>query len=224
MGMHDGHRERMKNRFCENGLGGFDDHNILELLLFYALPRKDTNLVAHSLLEAFGSLAEVLEAPEEELMKIEGIGENAATLLRLIPEVSRRYLMDKNKFGNVLDSTKKAGEYLVARYMYERDEVVYAICLDSKKQVICCKEMSRGVANSTVVSIRKIIELALAKNATGIIISHNHVCGLALPSRDDEMTTKQIRDALSSVGIRLVDHIIVAGDDFISMSESSMLL
>jgi len=132
-------------------------------------------------------------------------------------------MIEKNSFGEVLDSTKKAGEYLVARYMYERDEVVYAICLDPKCKVICCRELSRGVVNSTAVSIRKIVELSLAKNAAGIIISHNHASGLALPSREDESTTKQIKSALNSVGIRLVDHIIVSGEDFVSLSESGLL-
>lgn len=223
MGVHDGHRDRMKKKLLEQGLDVFDDHNVLELLLFYAMPRKDTNPLAHELLENFGSLEAVFEAPAEELSKLNGIGENAVTLLKLIPEVSRRYCIDKNRFDNILDSTNKAGEYLVARYMYERDEVVYVICLDSKCKLICCKQLFRGVANSAEISIRKIAELALAKNASRIIISHNHTSGIALPSIEDEATTKRLQTALNSMGITLTDHIIVAGDDFISMADSGLL-
>jgi len=223
MGVHDGHRERLKKKLLEQGLDVFDDHNVLELLLFYSMPRIDTNPLAHELLNTFGSLEAVFEAPAEELSRVSGIGENTVTLLKLIPEVSRRYIIDKNKFDDILDSTKKAGEYLAARYMYERDEVVYVVCLDSKCKVICCKELFRGVANTAEVSIRKIAELALAKNASSVIISHNHTSGIALPSIEDEFTTKRIKTALASMGITLADHIVVADDDFISMAESGLL-
>ena len=223
MGVHDGHRERMKQKLLEQGLDVFDDHNVLELLLFYSVPRKDMNPLAHELLNTFGSLEAVFEAPAEELSKVNGIGESTVTLLKLFPEVSRRYVMDKNRFDNILDSTKKAGEYLAARYMYERDEVVYVICLDSKCKVICCKELFRGVANSAEISTRKIVELALAKNATSVIISHNHTSGIALPSMEDEITTKKLKTTLASMGITLADHIIVADVDFISLADSGLL-
>lgn len=213
----------MKRKMLEQGLDSFDDHNVLELLLFYALPRQDTNPLAHALLDHFGNLEAVFEAPLEELVKVPGIGENAATLLKLIPAVSRRYEMCKNDFSEILDSTTKAGDYLAARYLYERDEVVYIVCLDAKRRVICCKALFRGDVNSAEVSVRKIAELALVKNASAIILSHNHTSGIALPSREDERTTKRVKDALAPMGITLLDHIIVAGDDYISMAESGLL-
>ncbi len=223
MNVHEGHRERLKKHFMEHGLQGFDDHTVLELLLFYSTPRKDTNPLAHMLLQSFGSLEAVFEAPAEELSKISGIGESAVTLLKLIPQVSRRYIIDKNRNHDVLDTTEKVGAYLVPRYMFERDEVVFVICLDAKLKVICCRELFRGVVNTAEISIRKIAELALAKNATSVILSHNHTSGIALPSREDEITTKQIKFALETMGISLTDHIIVAGEDFISMVDSGML-
>ncbi len=223
MNIHEGHRERMKQRFMEQGLDAFDDHQVLELLLFYSMPRKDTNPLAHQLLEHFGSLEAVFEAPTEELKKISGIGDSAVTLLRLIPEVSRRYLIDKNSFDKVLDSSAKVGAFLVPRFMYERDEVVIVICLDAKCKVLACKELFRGAADCAEISIRKIAELALAKNASSIILSHNHVSGIALPSIEDEMTTKRIKATLDAMGISLIDHIIVAGDDYISMSDSGII-
>ena len=223
MGVHDGHRERIKNKFAEQGLDGFDDHNVLELLLFYALPRQDTNPLAHALLDYFGSFEAVLEAPREELLKVPGIGENAATLLKLIPAVSRRYEMAKNDFNDILDSTQKAGDYLAARYLYERDEVVYIVCLDAKRRVLCCKALFRGDVNCADVSVRKIAELAIAKNASAVILSHNHTSGIALPSREDEQTTKRVKTALEAMNIELLDHIIVAGGDYVSMAESKLL-
>ena len=109
------------------------------------------------------------------------------------------------------------------RFIGERDEVVYIICLDAKNKVLCCKELSRGVVNTAEISMRKIMELALAKNAAKIILSHNHTSGIAIPSVEDEMTTKRIKSALNDMGIELADHIIVAGDDFVSMAESGLL-
>lgn len=223
MSVHDGHRERLKKRLLEQGLNAFDDHNVLELLLFFSMPRKDTNPLAHALIEHFGSLEAVLEAPTDELLKLGGIGENTAALIKLIPEISRRYAINKNRFDGILNSTEVAGSYLSARYQFERDEVVYVVCLDAKLRVLCCKELFRGDVNSTEVSVRKIAELALAKNASSVIISHNHTSGIALPSREDEITTRRIKTALESMGIALTDHIIVAGDDFVSMADSGLL-
>ncbi|NLV85770.1 MAG: DNA repair protein RadC [Clostridiales bacterium] len=223
MNVHEGHRDRMKNRFLEQGLDVFEEHQALELLLFFSVPRKDTNPIAHALLNHFGSLEAVFEAPADELSKISGIGKGSICLLKLIPAVSRRYMMDKNKFGQVLDTSSKAGAYLIPRFMYERDEVVFVICLDAKCKVLCCKELFRGSNNSAEISIRKIVELALSKNASSIILSHNHTSGIALPSIEDEMSTKRVKAALETVGVALNDHIIVAGDDFVSMADSGII-
>ncbi|HBD86610.1 MAG TPA: hypothetical protein DC001_04205 [Clostridiales bacterium] len=225
MGIHDGHRARMKKRFSEHGLDNFDDVNVIELLLFYALPRRDTNTVAHALLDRFGGLNGIFEAPITELMKVDGVGENAAMLLKLIPQTSRRYMISKGitYTNNILSSTTQAGKYIVPLFMYEKDEVVYMICLDSKCKVICCRQLSRGVVNSAEVSVRRIVEIALGNSAASVIIAHNHVNGLALPSREDELTTRRIYSALALVGIALTDHIIVAGEDYVSLADSGLL-
>lgn len=222
VGVHDGHRDRLKKRFWEQGLDGFEDHNVLELLLFFAMPRCDTNPTAHALLDAFGSLSGVMEASPDELRAVDGVGENAATLMRLIPAVCRRYMTDRENSFDVIDVSEKAAVMLLPRYLLERDEVVYIMCLDSKNKLLCCRELFRGVVNSAEISIRKIAELALAKNASGVIISHNHISGIALPSAEDEYTTKKLCSALEAIGITLVDHIIVAGDDYISMKDSRL--
>ena len=223
MGVHDGHRQRMKKRFLEHGLDNFDDVNVLELLLFYAQPRQDTNAMAHALLDRFGSLSAVLEASPAELRSVSGIGENAAALLGLIPAVSRRYMLNKTPAREPVDTPAAAGRFFIPRYMYETEEVVYALLLDARKKPICCREMSRGVVNGAEISVRKVVELALSRRASSLILSHNHLSGVALPSAEDEMLTLQLQKALSLVGIDLADHVVVAGCDYVSMREARMM-
>lgn len=225
MGIHDGHRDRLKKRFLNHGLDSFDDHNLLELLLFFAIPRRDTNPIAHNLMNKFGTLSRVFEASVEELCQVDGIGVNAALLIKMVPQMGNRYVMSKVSLDldDILDDATKAGEYLKPRFSGERDEVVYMICMDSKCQVINTKLMFRGSVNSASISTRKIVENALVNNATRVIIAHNHVSGIALPSREDIETTRQIRDALRAVDVALIDHIVVVEDDYVSMAESSLL-
>lgn len=220
MGLHDGHRKRMRERFDEYGLDNFDDHNVLELLLFYVLPRGDVNPVAHRLMDRFGSLAAVFDAPREELKKVTGVGEKTASLIKLVPQINRRYMMSRSSFSTILDSSDKAGEYLIPYFYAERDEVVYMICLDAKNKVLACSRLFRGSVNSANINIRKIIEFAINSNASSVIISHNHTSGIALPSLEDERTTRRIEEALNTVGIALADHIIVADDDFVSLADN----
>ena len=220
MGIHDGHRDRMKKRFNEHGLENFDEVNVLELLLFYALPRGDTNPVAHKLLERFGSLSAVLDAPIEELTKVEGVGENAATLLRLMHQLSRRYMVSKSAFVDILDTVEAIGNYIVPKFYGEKDEVVYIINLDAKLKVINSRCIARGQAERVGFSARKAVEAALAANASAAILAHNHTSGIALPSREDKESTARLAEALGAVDIALLDHIIVADDDFVSLAES----
>lgn len=223
MGVHDGHRARMKARFVRSGLDNFDDHSVLELLLFYAVPRRDVNELAHALLDHFGTLDAVFEASFEDMMRVPGVGENVATLLTLIPQVGRRYQMAKRRQQTILRSSEDAGHYLVPLYLYERTEVVYLLCLDAKGGLISCREVGRGVVNAAEVSVRAIVETALSQKAVSVILSHNHVDAYALPSREDELTTRRIRDALLLVGITLADHIIVCGEDYVSFADSGLL-
>ena len=223
MGVHDGHRQRMKKRFLDHGLDSFDDINALELLLFYALPRQDTNVTAHALLSRFGSLHAVLEAPLSELTAVEGMGENSAVLLRLIPAVSRRYMLDKTPDGVPIDTPVAAGRYFLPWFMYETEEVVYALLLDARKRPICCREIGRGTVNAAEITARRLAELCLEKRASAVILSHNHLSGVVMPSAEDEKTTHRLRESLALVGVELVDHIVVAGYKYSSMKEGGML-
>ncbi len=223
MGIHDGHRERLKKTFLENGLGSMHDINALELLLFYAVSRRDTNELAHALLNRFGSLDGVFHASVQELTEIPGIGEHTAILLTLIPRIIKKSAVSRTDSIRQINSTRDAGEFFVPRLADEQDEIVLMICLDSRRSVICCCEMGRGVVNNVSINTRRVVEKALKARASSVIISHNHPRGLAYPSREDEQVTKNLYNALEIVGIRLEDHIIVAEGDYFSMADGEML-
>lgn len=223
MGVHDGHRERLRKNYLEHGLQPMHDINALELLLFYAIPRRDTNEIAHHLLDRFGSLDAVFSAPVEELREVDGIGESAAALLTLVPDIMKKSRLSKSRSMKQIRNSEDAGAYLLPYFMNEKDEVVYLLCLDSKRAVICCAEMGRGVVNSVDANIRRIVEKALKVRACSVILAHNHPDGIAIPSREDDAFTRALFNALETVGIRMEDHIIVADEDYISLADTGML-
>lgn len=220
MSIHDGHRQRMKERFLSEGLDNFSDIQVLELLLFYAVPRQDTNPIAHALLDRFGTLAQVLETPVSELEKVKGVGHSAAILLSLSTELGRRYQVSRMMQTKILNSVEECGKYLVPYFFGRRNETVFILCLDAKCKVLGCVEVGEGSVNSAGVPIRRIVETALAYNATTVILAHNHPSGLALPSGEDVQTTHRVAAALNAVEIALADHIVVADDDFVSIVQS----
>lgn len=220
MSIHKDHRQRVRERYLKEGLDGFSEVQVLELLLFYVIPRQDTNPIAHRLLKRFGSLYQVLEAPVEELEKVEGIGPNAALLLSLITAVARVYAVNRTEKQKILRTIEDCGEYLKSFFIGRRSEMVYLLCLDAKCKVLGCREIGEGSVNSANVPIRRIVETALGLNATSVVLAHNHPSGIALPSGEDVLTTHRVAAALSTVDIVLVDHIIVADDDYVSMVQS----
>ena len=222
MNLHEGHRKRLKQRFINDGLSTFEDHNVLELLLFYSIPRSDTNEIGHKLLKTFGSLSNVFDAPIEELCKVEGIGEHSAVLIKLIPEICNIYSTDKTENIKVINSTNLAGRYFVPRFLGKTSEEVHVMLLDDKKKFIKSEMISKGTVNASAVSVRKIVSSALNSNATGVILAHNHPGGVALPSSSDILTTSRIYKALKLMDIQLCDHIVVADNDYVSMLDSGM--
>lgn len=223
MGIHDGHREKMRRRFLTAGLDAFADHEILELLLYFAIPRRDTNETAHLLMERYGSLPAVLSAPVEDLQKVPGIGENAAILLRLVPQVYKKARLAEVGAETVLNSAERAGAYLLECFAGERNEVIYLLCLDRKGKLLACKRLGEGGVSSADLNLRALVEIALMTSASAVILSHNHPSGIALPSGDDYRTTDTVRAALEPIGVSLTDHIIVADGDFVSLADSGYL-
>lgn len=223
MGLHDGHRQRKKEQFRTQGLDSFADHEALELLLYYAVPRQDTNETAHRLLQQFGSLQSVLTAPVEELEKVNGVGQNAATFLHLVSEIHKRAPRTTGK-SVVLNSVEKCGTYFLQLLGNERHEVLYQICLDGKGKLLSCKKLADGNIDSAALSVRQVVNNALMCEASAVVLAHNHPSGVALPSDDDRAVTLLVRDALKMMDIRLIDHIVVADGDFVSMEQSGFLM
>lgn len=220
MGLHDGHRKRLKEQFL-NHSDGFHDHQLLELLLCYAIPQGDVNGLAHRLLDRFGSLAGVLDARPEALEQVLGVGEHTAVLLKLIPVLSGRYQADRAGMGTILDSTQAAGQYLRPYFSQgARYEMAYLVCLDGKYKVLGCHKLDEGTVNTAEITPRKMVEIVLAHNATAAILAHNHLSGLALPSNADLMSTQQLRTILRSVDVELLDHLIFTDDDMVSLKDS----
>ena len=215
-----GHRQRVKNRFRQEGLDAFEEVHALELLLFSAVPRVDTKPLARALLDRFGTLALVLEATAEELMEVPGVGENVATYLTLITAAGRYYQKCRSDRPVILDSTEKYGSYMADLFYGCRNETVYLLCLDAKCKVLSCRKLGEGDANSANVPIRRAVEMALSVNATTVILAHNHPSGIAIPSREDVDTTQRLATALGAMDIVLADHVVVAEDEFVSMVQS----
>lgn len=210
MGLHDGHRNRLKNRFLNEGLTNFEDHNVLELLLFYSIPRSDTNEIAHELLNKFGSLHGVFEAGMEDLMSINGISRHSAVLIKMIPELFVVYGRDKVRDIQKINSSDDAKQFFIPRFYGKVREEVQIVLLDDKMNIIKWVKIYEGSVNSANVPIRKIVEIAIENRATNVIIAHNHPTGLILPSKDDLRATAKVREALALVDIKLLDHVIVS--------------
>jgi DNA repair protein RadC len=222
--MHKGHRERLKKRFLSEGLDNFEPHAVLEMILFYSVPRKDTNPIAHRLFDYFGgSLMRVFDAPIEELVQVKGIGINTAVLIKMFPEVCRRYLIEMSETGQIIKSSKDAAKCFIPMFISRTNEIVGIMCIDAKGKLLCCNSIFEGSVNAAAISVRRFVEIAVRYAATDIIMAHNHPGGLAIPSEQDIIVTKKVSDALKTVNINLLDHIIISGNDWVSLAATPTL-
>ncbi len=217
--VHKGHRERLRKKFIDEGLDALNDHQALEYILFYAIPYKDTNPLAHKLLEEYGSLSAVFDA-KPQILRASGYSDNVIGLIKLIPEFSRRYHIDKTENKSKVIDINKLCEYFEPRFIGKTNEVLYLLLLDSKSKEVFSGIISQGTVKESNVPVRKIIQLAMTYDATFAVIAHNHPGGLSLPSLDDVRATKIVTNALSVVGVELIDHIIVSDDDSVSLRQS----
>ena len=212
---HSGHRARMKERFLKEGFQNFADHEIMEFLLFYSMPRKDTNEIGHQLLSQFGAFDRAFDAPYTELLKIDGIGEHSAILLKIIPEICRRYRMNKLENAKNMQTLESAGDFLVEHYLPLENEQVTMILLDNRQRMISFEILHNGSANSSDINVRRIVEIALSKSAASVILAHNHPSGELIPSDSDIATTKYLMNAFAPIDLHLREHILVAGDRYL---------
>lgn len=219
---HKGHRMRLKRRFIENGLDGFEIHQALELYLFYAIPRRDTNPLAHRLLERYRDIACVCDAPIDELQRDFGLSESAAVLLKLLPEMSRLYNESKLSSDNLIDS-ETVGELMMRRFIGRTSEAVALLLGSAKGKIIYFDIISKGSVSSSDFPIRRIVDLAIRHNARTAYVAHNHPSGNLLPSRADVDVTKLIDGTLRSVGVLLLDHFIVADNEYVSLREHDLI-
>ncbi len=221
--VHQGHRQRVKTRFLTEGLDGFEDHQVLEMLLFFSIPMKDTNELAHKMLNEFGSLAGLFEADPKDICKRCGVSENTAVLVSLIPSLSRRYFNRRWGDKPVLNSSSKAGEYAVSLFAGRTYEVFFVICLNSQNKVNYAALVHEGTINESPVYPRLIVETVLRHQANSVILAHNHPGGSLQPSQEDMAITKKIASALEPISVQVMDHIIVAGDKYMSFKERNLL-
>ena len=220
---HTGHRERMKAEFLARGLEGWPDHRVLELLLFYTIPQGDVNDLAHELVERFGSLAGVLDASVEELKKVKGVGDHTAVFLRMLPTVLGRYQGARTRLSAIINSPEEAYAWLEPYFFGARNEMVYVLCLDGKRQVLGVRKVAEGSIELAEVNTRRIAEEAIGLRAAQIYVAHNHVSNLAIPSQADWLTTDTLRGALRPIGIELIDHLVFVDGDMVSLKDSEHL-
>lgn len=221
--MAEGHRDRLRRRFMEENIDTIPDYIVLERMLQGMIARRDTCELARQLIREFGGIPQIIDAPVSELCKIPGMGEAAASYIKLIPAFYRRYCIDKWEKPVIFSYVDKAAEYLAEHFIGYDHEVLIVMCMDSNSKLLACRPVFEGSINAIDISVRKVLQFALAFDATRVIIGHNHLHGDALPSADDLHTTRKIAIALSCAGIHLDDHIIVAQDDHVSLAQSNIL-
>lgn len=224
-GVHDGHRNRMRNRIRKSGLSSLAEHEILEYLLFAFVPRKDTNEIAHALIGEFGSLSRVLSADEESLRKVPGMTDNASLFLASLPDVFRVYVNGVDGEAERVDmsSRAKARTYLGTILYGLKSEQVCVAGLDAHDKLIKCATLSTGSGNAVALDVRAVMDFALKTGACSIILAHNHPSGNVNPSQADYELTRELFFTLSGVGISVRDHFIFCGSSYYSFDENGLI-
>ncbi len=217
--MHIKHRERLKEKFLQYGADALADHEFIELLLFYALPRQNTNEIAHTLINEYGSLAEILDTDVETLMQIKGISMHSATLFKVLAACINKYVNDKNNIINAVLTPNNINTYIKNLFYGHTNEVAYVILMDHECVVRKIKKLSTGSINAAPIYPREVVKIAVNDRYPYLMLAHNHPNGNEMPSESDLKITKTIELALSFVEVRLVDHVIVSGGNLISMSQ-----
>ena len=220
---HEGHRQRMRARVEQYGLESLAPHEALEYLLYITNARRDTNGIAHALLERFGSFAGVLEASEEELCRVPGVGPASARMLHLLPEVSRYYEHSRTSTEGALTTTERLAAYLKPRFAGAKQEKALLLSLDSRSRVRGAYWLREGTSSKVSFEIKDVVAAALKGGTDSVVLCHNHPNGMAMPSREDLPATEHIVRALGLVKIQLRDHLILTETEYFSMREEGRL-
>ena len=219
----EGHRARLRARYRAVSDAGLAEHELLELLLTYAIPRRDTKALAKKLLERFGNLPGVFETDLASLEEIDGIGTHAATLISLIRPLALRFLTDAPKTKTLLRSTREAASYFKAKLKGLPEEEVHVAFVNSKNAVLATERLQRGTVDQSVVYVRKVVERALANKASGFILAHNHPSGDPTASKHDVELTQALNAAAAAVGVRFLDHLIIGDGEPFSFKASGLM-
>jgi len=218
-----GHRKRLRERFLNNGLQGFHDYEVIELLLTLGTPRSDCKQPAKNALKKFGSLQAVLEADIEDLQTINGIGPSNVFGLKLTQTVARRYLADRIIGQNIITSSEEVLDYLKHNLRDRKQEIFSVIYLNGRNAIIGMEELFHGSLTSSVVYPRDVVQKVLKNNAAALIFVHNHPSGNTNPSEEDIKITKKLKEAVSTIDVTVHDHLIIAGNDYYSFADNGMI-
>ncbi len=220
--LHKGHRKRMRAQLFSGDINeNTPPHVLLEMLLYHSIPQGDTNPLAHRLINRFGSLNAVLSASKDELMKVEGVGECTASLIKLLTPITRASILENISKVEELHNSDEIGRYLLKRYAFCREEIVSLLCLRPNGRLLAFEQLAEGDIASVGVSARNILEKAIKHGASVVILAHNHPGGMALPSAVDIEITKGLSHTLRQVGVHLADHIVLTDNDYVSMAQSA---
>ena len=213
--VHAGHRHRMRKRFIEHGFEGFEQHQILEMVLFYAIPRKDTNLLAHQMLKRYGSFADMCDTPIEVLQNDFGLSESAAVLIKMLPALAGVYAESKHNVKSI--DKERVIPLFHSKFIGANSEKVALALSDAKDKLIFCDIIFNGSFSAAELSVRTIADYALRHNARYAYLAHNHPSELCVPSKNDLYATNVISKTLDSLGVMLVDHIIFTSSEHFSI-------
>lgn len=220
---HSGHRGRLREKYLNHGIEALAPHEVLELMLYYAIPYRNTNDIAKNLIDSYGSLSNVLDAPVDMLVR-SGLTSNQAVFLKLIPDITRVYMTDKYDNPDKVIDIDRLAELMIDKFIgREHDEQVMMMLLDSKGKEVFCGVIARGEFNNANIQVRNVIKLAVNYNAAAVVFAHNHPSGNAMPSSEDYRTTLELKRALGMVGVYLLDHYVVADHDCVSMAQTGLL-
>ncbi len=222
---HAGHRKRMRKELLGNGINeNTPPHKILEFLLFYSIPVQDTNVLAHRLLDKFGTISAVFDADEAELLKVEGVGPITASLIKSLIPIFRYYEADKRRAGVKLETYSAMGEYLLDCYVGYPSETISLLSLNGMGKVLGLDIIGTGDTTSATINTRVLLNTAMRRNATVCVLAHSHPGGIPLPSENDIEATKIVKTLLQSINIKLADHIIIGDNDYVSLKLSQRFI